>query len=60
MKAHTQQPAQKHKVAPQQPKDITLVLGWLLLPVVLVCAVIYKWRTMRANMGYRKVQYDGR
>lgn len=58
-KAHTQQPAHKAQPAQHQPKDITYVLGWLLLPVILVCLAIYKWRSWRANMGYRTVRYDG-
>jgi len=58
MKAHTQQPVRKHPAQQQQPKDMWFVLGWLLLPVALVCAAIYKWRVWRANMGYRTVKYD--
>lgn len=58
-KAHTQQPAHKAQPAPHQSRDMGFVLAWLLLPVVLVCVAIYRWRVMRSNMGYRTVRYDG-
>jgi hypothetical protein len=57
-KAHTHQPA-RHAAAPGQPaKGMEYVLGWLLLPVVLVCLAVYRWRAMKARMGYRTVRYD--
>lgn len=58
-KAHTQHPAQPQQHHASPPKDITYVLGWLLLPVALVCLAIYRWRVMRARMGYRTVRYEG-
>jgi len=58
MKAQTQQPARKHQQHQQPPKDMWYVLGWLCLPFVLVGLAIYKWRTVRARMGYRTVRYE--
>lgn len=60
MKAHTQQPARTHgKATPHQP-DIFYVIGWLVFPALLVFLAIYRWRTMKARMGYRTVRYDTR
>jgi hypothetical protein len=57
-KAHTHQPPRAASAHGTQPKGMEFVLGWLLLPVVLVCMAIYRWRAMKARMGYRTVRYD--
>lgn len=57
-KAHTAQPVRKAHTKQPPQKGMDFVLAWLLLPVLLVCFVIYRWRVARADMGHRTVRYD--
>lgn len=57
-KAITQPPPHRGVKPYHTQPDMFYVLGWLALPVVLVCVAVAGWKMLRAACGYRRVTLE--
>lgn len=59
-KDHTAQPPIQPTLAERVFVGIGTVIGWMLVPCIVVALVIYKVRVAKARMGYRTVTVERR